>query len=108
MPDFTARITEILDEHRRCCLARPTNVVALTSLLVAAAEEHYRPRVETVEQLDALPEDVVVMFARGDVATKEPTRRDGWHWFRIGCYDSGPATDLDLPATVLWSPGAGE
>lgn len=126
MPDFTARITEELralpspigaepftenDDGAPMwlsCLPWELLLCKIAKIVAAAAEEYYRPRVETVEQLDALPEDVVVMFARGDVATKEPTRRDGWHWFRIGCYDSGPATDLDLPATVLWSPGAGE
>lgn len=67
MPDFTARITEILGahgwvEHRMACACgygpaefgewnTTTEQVDahIAPLLAQAAEEHYRPRIETVE-----------------------------------------------------------
>lgn len=125
MPDdLTARITDILTEHRAVDVDHmgdsdviecgcgwfyepEDHATHVAAILAAAAEQHYRPRVETVEQLDALPSDAVVLDEQG------------WAWQRHTDPDVGvwiPAafnsTDLvddemtpELPAVLLWSPG---
>lgn len=128
MPDFTARITEILVEHRpereghsvgggpryyRCACAPPTASYTMTvlehaahvaELVAAVAEAHCRPRIETPEQLDALPAQSVIQSDPDVTGDGNP-----WTWERFdeGWFTTafGPAGNPDLPATVLWSPG---
>lgn len=71
----------------------------VAALIAEAAEQHYRPRIETVEQLDALPVGSVVRCGFGVVHERRPGERV---WTGIGLGDFG------LPAVVLWSPGADE
>lgn len=89
MPDLTARITEIQREHWQlgsddewvCVLCGSdfhtyrTHREHLSELIAQAAEEHFRLRIETVEQLDARPVGTVVRTDDGRVAEKT-----GEHW----------------------------
>lgn len=82
-------------------------VVDVTKL-AEAAEQHYRPRIETVEQLDALPLNSLIKDASGavyennaDFCTTEP-------WWYLGDTGTCASTEVALPAVVLWTPGAGE
>lgn len=94
MTDLTARITEILRSP-------DYSGHLLAPKIAAAAEEHYRPRVETLAQLDALPVGSVVVDGYPDAMTK---LNDGWYC----CSGGGRRQRYELPACVLWSPGAGE
>ncbi len=107
--DFTARITEIL---RGQFPLNGNDVHAHVAALIAqAAEQHYRPRIETIEQLDALPVGVVVLDAELNVCE----RLGGWDeglggpcglmWGTVGV--AAPVIP-ELPVVVLWSPGADE
>jgi len=113
MTDLTARIAEILHGHS-WRLGSGSSREDVAALIAAAAEQHYRPRVETVEQLDALPVGSVVRTTEGRVAEKT-----GEHWGNASGYGSwwnetgdeiscGSDELDDLPAIVVWSPGAGE
>lgn len=95
--DFTARITEIVAAH----CGRFASLDTLAAQLAKAAEEHYRPRIETVEALNALPDGTFVRSAYGEIME----HRRGKGWWRYG---ADPGLPLELPAVVLWSPGAGE
>lgn len=104
MPDFTARITEILrDNIHQTDLDEfhPAMLPHLATLISAAAKGHYRPRIETVEELDALPEGSVVRDDSRYVYEKATARR----WHQPGWEGQRWSDAIDLPATVLWSPG---
>lgn len=63
-----------------------------------------RPRVvETEAELDALPEDSIVLDACGCAYRKDGPGRTVW----LGFGDEGTLdwTCVDLPAAVLWMPG---
>lgn len=123
MPDLNPRVAEILREHRKWWSVQSA-VATCTgpgcdwsnfgtakrtddahaqhqAELIGAA---VRPRIETPEQLDALQADTIVRDDIGEVGVRETTRRDGWHWWRLGCYETGPATDFTFPVQVLWTP----
>lgn len=125
MTDLTARITEILREHElddveqtkvgwrlHCVCDRSFDTedqeradehsAHVAALIAAAAEEHYRPRVETVEQLDALPIGTVIKIGAGPGGIYE--RDSGGSWG----YDFVPCELEAERAIVVWSPGAGE
>ena len=112
VPSLTERITEILREHfpeyisGSClCGAEFDKYIEyndhVAPLIAAAAEQHYRRRIETVEQLDTLPEDSVVRDDSRYVYEKATARR----WHQPGWEGQRWSDAIDLPATVLWSPG---
>lgn len=112
MADLTARITEILRDNipiRRsdCKLGVSDLVLKVTAHeLAAAAEQHYRPRIETVEELDSLPEASVVRSDNFGVVFEKSIAIGGADvWISLGAREY---STVALPATVLWSPGAGE
>lgn len=98
VPPLVDRITEILREQFPL---NGNDVHAhVADLIAAAAQEHYRPVIDTVEQLDALVEDTVILDACGAAGRKV---LEVWWW--TGTSDPfEPA----LPVIVVWSPGAGE
>ncbi|WP_065286731.1 hypothetical protein [Mycolicibacter kumamotonensis] len=100
MTDLTARIAEILHGHS-WRLGSGSSREDVAALIAAAAEQHYRRRIETVEQLDALPEDSVVRDDSRYVYEKATARR----WYQPGWEGQRWSDAIDLPATVLWSPG---
>lgn len=116
VPSLTERITEILtgplegNGQDRIYLNfngyRPSRSVAasFTNLLAQAAEEHYRPRIETVEQLDALPVGSVLADLDCDLTPPPVYVRfiDGWS------LDGLKVKPGRRNLTILWSPGAGE
>ncbi|OBG32393.1 hypothetical protein [Mycolicibacter heraklionensis] len=111
------RITEILAAHRfwwanhasvgsdaHCgCGDRPRDMYEWNShvatLIAQAAEGHYRPRIETVEQLDAQPYGSAILDHYASVLV-----RDHDAWLEPGASELDP----QLPAILLWSPGADE
>lgn len=117
MSELQDRITEILRDNipiRRsdCKLGVSDLVLKVTAHeLAAATEQHYQPRIETVEQLDALPLGTVVRDAELNVSERlggwdeESGEPYGLMWHTVGV--AAPVIP-DLPAVVLWSPGAGE
>lgn len=126
---FTARITEIQRDHRavglepspegdvvacRCgyYYTAEDHVEHIAKMIAQAAEEHYRPRIETPEQLDALPVGSVigVPIGNGLMTVYELINwgeGDGPEWSTDGQPDPHFNPD-DLPGLLLWSPGAGE
>ena len=118
VPSLTERITEILTSRPPVAAGGYWHPEVMAALIAQAAEEHYRPRVETVEQLDALPGGSVVAppnitYATdiGAVAVKWPDHYLAFHhgpWYQTGYERPCPSAEIDLPAVVLWSPGAGE
>ena len=102
MPDLTARITEIL--HRDPFTRYPLHLEQAVQELAQTVERHYRSRIETVEQLDALPDDSVVRDDSRYVYEKATSRR----WHQPGWEGHRWSDEIDLPAVVLWSPGADE
>lgn len=122
MPDLTARITEILRGNipvRRsdCKFGVSDRTITLTaSELAQAAEEHYRPRITSPEQLDALPDLSIVGLRMTSEEAPEGAlfaiQKDA-DWLPVG-------DDRELPldkvseviaqggSVLLWSPGAGE
>lgn len=126
--DLTARITEILREHRPGRVLLADDLIAeqearYAALIAEAAEQHYRPRVETVEQLDALltewalAEDGSIFAPRALQEIRDRHTRASQSV--CDCLDSDHenvlhdlATD-DVPVLLrlidhLWSPGVGE
>lgn len=116
VPPLVEHITEVLRKHQwrkyddRCRCDDPgtydEHPEHVSNLIAQAAEEHYRPRVETVEQLDALPGGSVVRDASRYVHEKRIT--GGRRWWQAGWEGERWSDEIDLPAVVLWSPGAGE
>ena len=110
MSELQDRITEILRDNipiRRsdCKLGVSDLVLKVTAHeLAEAAEQHYRPRIETVEQLDALPDGVVVASSADTFAA----RFDRVHGVVFGHDQPFRWLSLRLPVRVLWSPGADE
>lgn len=142
MPDFTARITEELralpspigaepftenDDGAPMwlsCLPWELLLCKIAKIVAAAAEEYYRPRVETVEQLDALlaewamSEDGSIFAPRSLQDIRDRHARS--NQLVCNCLDSDHENALhdlainDVPVLlrliehlVLWSPGAG-
>ena len=113
-PDLTVRITEILRKHQwrkyedRCRCDDPGTYDEhpdhVAALIAQAAEQYYRPGIETVEQLDALPDGVVVASSADTFAA----RFDRVHGVIFGHDQPFRWLSLQLPVRVLWSPGAGE
>ena len=117
-PSLTDRITEILRSPVEGSGGTPLYLgvnghrlgdkgfahIHYAALIAAVAEEHYRPRVETVAERDALPVGTVIRSNVGTIAA----RFDRYRGVVFG--DDRPIewTCLALPAVVLWSPGAGE
>lgn len=70
-----------------------------------------QPRtVETVEQLDALPFESIVLDQDDDQMKRVANGEGGAHWVRFGDTWAYRTKDVVLPATVLWTPmeGGGE
>lgn len=124
MPDFTARITEIQREHEKwtswgltdegywCpgCERRYVDFGAhLAALIAAAAEEYYRPKIETVEQRDLLPVTTVLKedFPSGNGAVWERWNASSHDraWVRLDSCAHLPGQQPLLPAIVVWPPG---
>lgn len=73
---------------------------AIADAILAAG--YTKPQqVTTVRDLHALPTDAVIRTAFGAVFVK-----DGGWWAETGARDKSLSVDLDLPATVLYSPAA--
>lgn len=69
--------------------------------LAAKIDSELHPIIETVEQLDALPEESIV---RG--RTGMPWHKGCGHWWPASASGGGrPATMIALPARLLHSPG---
>jgi hypothetical protein len=70
--------------------------------------EGWRPParvIETVDELEALPEMVVItapQWRGGEALTKWSTERD--YWAAPGTVTCIPSHYIPLPATVLWTP----
>ena len=118
MPDLTARITEILREAVPVGDVWPFAISTLTERIAAAAQEHYRPVIETVEQLRGIK-------PRPDLASGALIRVSGYPffgavfelnddgtWNNFDRNDESEARiapeDVPLPVELLWTPGAGE
>lgn len=114
---LTRRITEILTEHMgwlanngfgsycRCDQdfeSLREHRIHVAALIAAAAQEHYRPVIETVEQLDALP-DGSVYVSDSHQETPETKVQGCWYAPLLA-----KPFEPDLPGTVVWSPGADE
>lgn len=72
MTDLTERITEILRYH----LVTDVDSV-ITKKLAAAAEQHYRPSIDTVEQLDALPTGSIARITEGGTVIEKVAPGEG-------------------------------
>jgi hypothetical protein len=107
MPDFTASITEILRDPAR-------GIQECADDIAAAAEEHYRPRVETIEQLDALPVGAVLKedwpsTDGGAIWERWNSSEPDGEWVRLDSCAHIPGRKPFLPAVVLYLPeGADE
>jgi hypothetical protein len=104
MSDFTARITEILRQAVPGGVW-PFAIRTLAGLIAKAAEEHYRPRIETYEQLDALDVRTLAVDPNGEVWEKR-TYLSGL-WDCLSEDGNGGLRTPPLPI-VVWSSGAGE
>lgn len=120
MSDLTARITEILralpspigaepftenDDGAPMwlsCLPWELLLCKVAKIAAAAAEQHYQRRIETPEQLDALPDASVVL------APAACHQRIAGRWREVHACDREQFDAPELPATLLWSPGAGQ
>lgn len=117
--DLTARIAEILMQHRgwlasdspgAYCLCNKDfgslrrHAAHVAALIAAAAQDHYRPVIEAVEQLDALPVGAVLADIDCDLTPPPVYVRfiDGWS------LDGLKVKPSRQNLTVLWTPGAGE
>lgn len=78
----------------------------IAELIAAAAEAHYRPKIETVEQLDALGLTALVRDLNGETWEKR-TYLSGL-WDCLSEDGNGGLRTPPLPAIVLWSPGGAE
>ena len=121
-PSLTDRITEILlspvegsggtplylgiNGHRLG--DRGFAYIHYAALIAAATEEHYRPLVDAVEQLNELPDFAVLRDAVGNIWEKEHHADQGPWWRTSGPVEGEDAAAVRLPAVVLWSPGADE
>jgi len=122
MTDLAARITEILralpspigaepftenDDGAPMwlsCLPWELLLCKVAKIAAAAAEQHYRPRIETPEQLDALPVGAIVADLHCDLTPPPVYVRfiDGWS------LDGLKVKPGRRNLIVLWSPGAGQ
>lgn len=108
------RIAEILRRHRRVlnldsgtshCFASRSGQCDFTGGVRADWEAHIaplidaalQPRIDTVEQLNALPDGTFVRSAYGQIFE----RRRGEGWWRYGASHPLP---LEVPARVLYTP----
>lgn len=128
MTDLTARITEMLralpspigaepftenDDGAPMwlsCLPWELLLCKVAKIAAAATEEHYRPRVETVEQLDALPIGAVVAHTESRDEGTEYRKVGPYVWAKFGdsrMYNAPPIY-RHTPLYLLWSPGADE
>lgn len=121
MPDFTARITEILREHfceyigGTCLCGKPVKNLLehsehVSAIVARAAEENYRPRIESPEQLAALPIGSVVAHTESQDDRTEYRKFGPYVWGKFGdsrMY-SAPPIYKHTPLRLLWSPGAGK
>lgn len=62
-------------------------------------------RIETVEQLDALPDRAVVLADNREVWSKNSGYYPGQPWWAAGSEIESPSTDIALPARLLHHPG---
>lgn len=116
--DLTARITEILREHfceyigGTCLCGEPfvrlrDHSDHVAALIAEVAEQHYRPKVETVEQLLALPAHQLIVDRLGVGRQKQERTDLAQSWTSPHSTGVWP-NQVPLPAIALWSPGAGE
>ncbi|OFB37949.1 hypothetical protein BA059_16765 [Mycolicibacterium sp. (ex Dasyatis americana)] len=87
------RIAEILRDQFRFVSESRLGEIA------AEIDAELHPVIETVEQLDALPNGSVVLDS------EDGSWQRAWgFWYAGGNRDSCPASDVWLPARVLWTP----
>lgn len=103
MSELHARLTRIaLQELTEQAYA----TVEDQALAMAAAMEtclRESRTITTVEELDALPTFAVVREADGAIQEKKPDHF-GDRWFQPAWTGGRLATDLNLPALLLWHP----
>lgn len=96
MSDSQARIAELL----RPWLRRQREAEELAELIAQLVH----PRIETVEQLDALPDGAVIHVPHKVTASSAEKRCDWWWPNRAqGPFHHGFRDEL-LPAILLWHP----
>ncbi|ASJ79138.1 hypothetical protein SEA_ZENTIME222_57 [Mycobacterium phage ZenTime222] len=99
MRDLETRIAEVI----RPWLRRKREAEELAGEIVAVV----RPRIETVEQLDALPEGAVVRSDDGGVYVKDHRyTQAGEPWWPAGYDVECGSESISLPARVLYLPEA--
>lgn len=68
-----------------------------------------RPRIDSIEQLDALPDGSVVRAREGAIYEKDTQHTiPGEPWWPSGYDVECETTRIALPATLLWTPGDNE
>lgn len=94
-------------EDHCSCRARPRGReqwIAHVTAEIVRAEQAAR-RIETVEQLDALPPGSIVLDAANDVNRKgDADPGNEWCWDTLGHWDNTSARGFKLPAVVLFNP----
>ncbi len=125
MTDLTARITEMLralpspigaepftenDDGAPMwlsCLPWELLLCKVAKIAAAAAEEHYRPLVDAVEQLNELPDFAVLKDSTGTIWEKEHHADQGPWWRTSGPVEGEDEAAVRLPAVVLYNPEGG-
>lgn len=73
--------------------------------LAAEIDAALHPVIETAEQLDALPDHSIIRCAAGAAWHKQELHcAPGEPWWCAGSEIEGPASDVMLPARVLYAP----
>ncbi|QDF19810.1 hypothetical protein QEH38_gp78 [Mycobacterium phage LilSpotty] len=97
MRDLEIRIAEVI----RPWLRRKREAEELAGEIAAVVQ----PRIDTVEQLDALPDHSIIRCASGAGWHKqELTCSPGEPWWCAGSEIECPSSAIPLPARVLYTP----
>lgn len=103
LADLATIIGEQFEHHPgpACSLCEDINSAAAAVRMMG----YRKPRtITTVEELDALPDAVLVLTEQGGY-WESIKRMDGKNWWKEpGARNVSPSEDLTLPATVLYEP----
>jgi len=96
-------LADLLDPRRKSRRSGGSVLLSAESVTERILAAGWRPparKIETVEELDALPEGSIVRDSWGITLTK-----DYESWYRTLADDPD---EVELPAIVLWEPGDGD